>query len=64
MKNNGENSLHGPLPDPAALFGILNQLRNLAVPLVSVQGLALTGWPGEYMRGAFPLSKAFPSSTA
>jgi hypothetical protein len=60
MKNNGENSLHGPLPDPAAL----NQLRNLAVPLVSVQGLALTGWPGEYMRGAFPLSKAFPSSTA
>lgn len=32
----GETLLRGPLPDQAALYGILNRLQNLGVPLLSV----------------------------
>jgi NAD(P)-dependent dehydrogenase (short-subunit alcohol dehydrogenase family) len=32
----GESILRGPLPDQAALFGILHRLRDLAIPLRSV----------------------------
>ncbi len=33
---NGETVLTGPLPDQAALYGVLEKARNLNLPLVSV----------------------------
>jgi NAD(P)-dependent dehydrogenase (short-subunit alcohol dehydrogenase family) len=36
-EKSGESTMRGPLPDQSALFGLLNQLRNLAIPLISVQ---------------------------
>jgi hypothetical protein len=33
---NGETLLNGPLPDQAALHGVLNHLRDLGVQLISV----------------------------
>ena len=33
---NGETALRGPVRDQAALYGILNRLRDLGVPLISV----------------------------
>jgi NAD(P)-dependent dehydrogenase (short-subunit alcohol dehydrogenase family) len=36
----GESLLRGPLPDQAALFGVLHRLRDLAIPLRSVNILA------------------------
>lgn len=33
---NGETTLTGPIPDQAALFGLLNQLRDLGIPLIAV----------------------------
>lgn len=33
---NGDALLFGPLPDQAALHGVLNQLRDVGVPLLSV----------------------------
>ena len=35
----GETILTGDVPDQAALYGILNRLRDLGVPLVSVNQL-------------------------
>jgi hypothetical protein len=35
----GETVLAGPLPDQAALFGLLNWLHNLGVVLISVRRL-------------------------
>ncbi len=32
----GETALIGPIPDQAALYGLLNRLRDLGVPLISV----------------------------
>ena len=32
----GNAELSGPLPDQAALYGVLNQLRDLGVALISV----------------------------
>lgn len=34
---NGQTVLHGPVIDQAALHGILVKIRNLGLPLVSVQ---------------------------
>ena len=33
---NGETTLNGTIPDQAALYGILNRLRDLGVELLSV----------------------------
>jgi hypothetical protein len=32
----GETMLYGPLPDQAALYGVLNQMRDLGLELVSL----------------------------
>lgn len=32
----GETILTGPMPDQAALYGLLNRLRDLGIPLLSV----------------------------
>ena len=34
---NGETVLRGPVADQAALYGLLGKVRNLGLPLVSVQ---------------------------
>ncbi len=34
--DNGECTLDGPIPDQAALFGILLKIRDLGLPLVAV----------------------------
>ena len=36
---NGETALAGPIPDQAALYGLLNWLRDLGISLVSVNRL-------------------------
>jgi hypothetical protein len=33
---NGDTTLHGPIPDQAALFGVLMKIHNLNLPLISV----------------------------
>jgi hypothetical protein len=33
---NGESVLHGPLPDQAALHGVLIKVRDLGLPLIAV----------------------------
>lgn len=33
---NGETIITGPIPDQAALYGLLNRLRDLGIPLLSV----------------------------
>lgn len=42
-EKNGATVLRGPLPDQAALFGVLHRLRDLAIPLLSVNILPETG---------------------
>jgi hypothetical protein len=39
---NGETRLVGPMPDQAALYGLLNWLRDLGASLVSVKRLEST----------------------
>lgn len=39
VTNNGETIIKGTLPDRSALYGLLNRLRDLAIPLVSVNVL-------------------------
>ena len=39
---NGETLITGPIPDQAALFGLLNWLYDLGIPLVSVNRLEAT----------------------
>ena len=34
---NGTTSLSGPLEDQAALHGVLNRIRDLGLPIISVQ---------------------------
>lgn len=33
---NGDTTLYGPIPDQAALFGVLTKIHNLNLPLISV----------------------------
>jgi hypothetical protein len=37
--SDGTTQLEGPLADQAALHGVLNKLRDLALPIISVQSL-------------------------
>jgi hypothetical protein len=39
-EGDGTTTLTGPLADQAALHGVLNKLRDLALPIVSVQRVA------------------------
>ena len=44
-ESSGTTNLHGSLTDQAALHGVLNRLRDLGVPIISVQrvgGVATT----------------------
>lgn len=34
--SDGTTSIHGPVADQAALFGVLQRLRDVALPLISV----------------------------
>lgn len=43
--DDGTTTLHGPLPDQAALHGILAGLRDLALPLISVTTFEPTAEP-------------------
>ncbi len=36
LEKNGETLLTGPIPDQSALFGLLRKVRDLGIPLVSV----------------------------
>ena len=36
LEDNGDTLLTGPVADQAALFGLLRKVRDLAVPLISV----------------------------
>lgn len=36
IQENGETFITGPVPDQAALFGLLKKVRDLGLPLVSV----------------------------
>ena len=41
----GETVISGPVPDQAALYGMLSRLRDLALPLLSVERIAGDGGP-------------------
>ena len=43
--DDGTTTLHGPLPDQAALHGVLAGLRDLGIPLISVNSPAPTAGP-------------------
>jgi hypothetical protein len=41
LEENGETLLHGPVVDQAALHGVLRKVRDLGMPLISVNRLKL-----------------------
>ena len=43
--DDGSTVLHGPLPDQAALHGVLAGLRDLGIPLISVTTAIITAEP-------------------
>lgn len=43
----GDTLLSGSLTDQAALHGVLNRLRDLGVPLISVNPVEATGTTGD-----------------
>jgi hypothetical protein len=47
----GETVLTGPVIDQAALYGILNRIRDLGVPLLSVKWLSADENSSERKRG-------------
>src|SRR5688572_43982 len=46
-ESNGITNLHGPLVDQAALHGVLNRIRDLGIPIVSVQSVSPPDKAGE-----------------
>ena len=44
---NGEAILRGPLPDQAALHGVLIKIRDLGLPLLAVRTVATTESPSD-----------------
>jgi hypothetical protein len=36
-ESNGTTNLHGPVTDQAALHGVLNRIRDLGLPIISIQ---------------------------
>ena len=40
---NGEAVLYGPLPDQAALHGVLSKIRDLGLPLIALCQVSTTG---------------------
>src|SRR4051812_24597277 len=36
-ESNGTTNLHGPITDQAALHGVLNRIRDLGLPIISIQ---------------------------
>jgi hypothetical protein len=44
---NGEALLHGPLPDQAALHGVLMKVRDLGLPLLAVTSVAASESPQD-----------------
>jgi hypothetical protein len=42
-EGDGSTLLRGPLPDEAALHGVLIKVRNLALPLLAVNRIAASG---------------------
>ena len=50
-EGDGSTVLRGPLPDEAALHGVLIKVRNLALPLLAVNRIVAGGevkqWEGE-----------------
>jgi hypothetical protein len=49
-EESGETVLYGPLPDQAALYGLLSRLRDLAIPLLSVNVLKADSRAGMRLR--------------
>ena len=47
LEDNGETLLTGPVVDQAALHGVLKKVRDVAMPLLSVNRVK----PGSVMRG-------------
>jgi hypothetical protein len=39
LENDGTTTLTGPITDQAALHGLLNRIRDLGLPLLSVHGV-------------------------
>jgi hypothetical protein len=50
VEETGETVLYGPLPDQAALYGLLSRLRDLAIPLLSVNVLKANSRAGVRLR--------------
>jgi len=44
LKENGDTLLTGPVIDQAALFGLLKKVRDLGMPLVSVNQVEPASW--------------------
>jgi len=42
-EGDGSTVLHGPLPDEAALHGVLIKVRDLALPLLAVKRITASG---------------------